>query len=129
MDSHDLEAAVPANFNLISYSGQWTGRQIYFGQGAGRYPTAYNVVQDCLDVLAGKRDFYTSAMVAAPVDKESVAHPYYVRTACPDTWLESVTADRWESGVITSAVTVGQMHAWAGEQLKKDPTCFIAGIR
>ncbi|MBE6939525.1 MAG: homoserine dehydrogenase [Ruminococcaceae bacterium] len=129
VDSHELEAAVPANFNLISYSGQWTGRQSYFGQGAGRYPTAYNVVQDCLDILDGQRNFYTEAMAPTALDGDAVAHPYYVRTSCPDAWLESITADRWECGVITSAVSVGQMLTWAHQQVQKDPTCFIAGIR
>lgn len=48
------EAAVPGNYNLISCTGELLGRQSYFGQGAGRYPTAANVVQDCLDLLAGE---------------------------------------------------------------------------
>ena len=47
-----LEAAVPANFNLISMEGEYIGKESFFGQGAGRYPTAYNVVQDLLDIAA-----------------------------------------------------------------------------
>ena len=34
-----------------------------------------------------------------------------------------------KNGVITSAVSVGKMIAWAKHRLKADPTCFIAGIR
>ena len=41
--SNDLEAAVPTNFNLITMDGEYSGRQSFYGQGAGRYPTAYNV--------------------------------------------------------------------------------------
>ena len=59
--SHDLEAAVPKNFNLITYYGEKIGRHSFFGQGAGRYPTAFNAVEDCLDILAGKHGFYTDA--------------------------------------------------------------------
>ena len=44
LDANALEAAVPANFNLISMEGDRMGVQSFFGQGAGRYPTAYNVV-------------------------------------------------------------------------------------
>ena len=48
------EAAVPANYNLITLEGDVSGRQSFFGQGAGRYPTAYNVVQDCVDFSQGQ---------------------------------------------------------------------------
>ena len=129
VDSHDLEAAVPTNFNLITYTAEKVGRQSFFGQGAGRYPTASNVVQDCLDVLGGKTAFYADKAVPAGVDCSDVAHPYYVRTAVKDAWLDSITVDHWEDGVITSAVSVSEMLAWAKSHLKDDPTCFVAGIR
>ncbi|MGN0982749.1 MAG: homoserine dehydrogenase, partial [Candidatus Limivicinus sp.] len=45
------EAAVPLNYNLITFQGETSDRMSFFGQGAGRYPTAYNVVQDLVDVL------------------------------------------------------------------------------
>ena len=127
--SHDLEAAVPKNFNLITYYGEKIGRDSFFGQGAGRYPTAFNAVEDCLDILAGKRGFYTDAMRPTAVTNTEEAHPYYVRTACPDEFLQSVTAERWESGIVTACVSVADMLRWGREQLKKDPTCFLAGIR
>ena len=90
VDSHDLEAAVPKNFNLITYCGEKVGRHSFFGQGAGRYPTAFNAVEDCLDIVAGKSGFYTQAMKPAPVLCGGEAHPYYVRTACPDAFLQSL---------------------------------------
>ena len=127
--SHDLEAAVPKNFNLITYYGEKIGRHSFFGQGAGRYPTAFNAVEDCLDILAGKHGFYTDAMRPTAVTNTEEAHPYYVRTACPDEFLQSVTAERWESGIVTACVSVADMLRWGREQLKKDPTCFLAGIR
>lgn len=127
--SHDLEAAVPKNFNLITYYGEKIGRHSFFGQGAGRYPTAFNAVEDCLDILAGKHGFYTDAMGPTAVTNTEEAHPYYVRTACPDEFLQSVTAERWESGIVTACVSVADMLRWGREQLKKDPTCFLAGIR
>lgn len=129
VESHALEAAVPQNFNLITYYGESIGRQSFFGQGAGRYPTAYNVVQDCIDILGGQRSFYAADMAPAHLDLAGEAHPYYVRTEGHDDWLDSITVDRWENGVVTSAVSVGKMIAWAKHRLKADPTCFIAGIR
>lgn len=123
------EAAVPGNYNLISCTGELLGRQSYFGQGAGRYPTAANVVQDCLDLLTGEDGFYTETARPMAVEADAVAHSYYVRTQAADPWLKSVTADRWAGGVITGAVPVGQMLRWAAAQRQRDPGCFVAGIR
>ena len=129
VDSHDLEAAVPQNFNLITYCGEKVGRHSFFGQGAGRYPTAFNAVEDCLDIVAGKPGFYTQAMKPAPVLCGGEAHPYYVRTACPDAFLQSVTVEQWGDGVVTACVSVEEMLRWGRAQLAKDPGCFLAGIR
>ena len=39
------------------------------------------------------------------------------------------TAPARESGIVTACVSVADMLRWGREQLKKDPTCFLAGIR
>mgnify|MGYP005891846751 FL=1 len=124
-----LEAAVPANFNLITYEGEQIGRQSFYGQGAGQMPTAANVVQDCLSIAEGRRAFYAEKAVPTALDGSGEAHPYYVRTAAPDTWLGSHTADTWDKGIVTGAVNTYDMLAWAKRQREVDPTCFIAGIR
>ena len=116
-----LEAAVPANFNLITLYGEASGRMSFYGQGAGRYPTAYNVVQDCADLLVGK-GFYTPTHDAASVSNDE-ALVYYVRGA-KDAWLEENTADTWGEAVITKPVSVNTIHAW----LKNNPGTFIAAV-
>ena len=127
--ANDLEAAVPTNYNLITYEAERLGRQSFYGQGAGRFPTASNVVQDCLTVLGGKRGFYTDR--AEEVFSASAeAHPYYVRTAAPDNFLREHTAETWENGaVITGAVDTYEMLSWAAAQRQRDPAAFVAGIR
>jgi homoserine dehydrogenase len=110
------------NFNLITFEGAAAGRQSLYGQGAGRYPTAYNVVQDLCDLLQGN-GFYApcEGTVAAKNDEEL---RFYVRGES-DAWLESVTAEAWGEGIVTKSVTVDQMHAW----LKEHPNAFMAAIR
>ena len=112
------EAAVPMNFNLITFVGEASGRMSFFGQGAGRYPTAYNVVQDCADVLSGK-GFYSpyGGKVAADNDCEL---SFYVRGAA---WPEE-TAETWGDAVITKPVSVSKIHAWR----KENPNVFIAAM-
>ena len=115
------EAAVPANYNLITLIGEYSGRMSFFGQGAGRYPTAYNVVQDCADILAGK-GFYSPYGGKVAADN-SVTRQYYVRGG-QDSWLQDNAQENWGEAVITKPVAVDAMHKW----LKANPNAFIAAL-
>ena len=115
------ESAVPLNYNLITLIGEVSDRMSFYGQGAGRYPTAYNVVQDCVDILSGK-GFYCGYGEKAAVDN-SEKLCYYVRGA-RDAWLEENTAEHWDGATLTKPVSVSDMHAW----LKAHPTAFIAAL-
>ena len=111
------EANVPMNYNLITLVGQFSQRMSFYGQGAGRYPTAYNVVQDCADELAGKGFYSPYGPKAKAVNDEKLC--YYVRGA---KWDDAV--DTWGEAYITKPVAVDAMHAW----LKENPTAFIAAL-
>ena len=115
------EAAVPANYNLITLIGEFSGRMSFFGQGAGRYPTAYNVVQDCADILAGK-GFYSPYGGKVAADN-TVTRQYYVRGG-QDSWIAELTQEHWGEAVITKPVAVDAMHKW----LKDNPDAFIAAL-
>ena len=114
----ELEAAVPMNYNLITFVGETSDRMSFYGQGAGRYPTAYNVVQDLVDVLEGK-GFYApyGGKVAADTSEELT---WYVR----GDW-KGEAAENWGNAVVTKAVSVADMHAW----IKANPDAFVAAIR
>ena len=116
-----LEAAVPANYNLITLDGKASGRMSFYGQGAGRYPTAHNVVQDCADVLTGKGFYceYGKKVAVSNADRLS----YYVRGNA-DEWLTKNTSQHWDNAVITGRVCVSDMHEW----LKSHPEAFIAAM-
>ena len=98
-----------------------SGRQSFFGQGAGRYPTAYNMVQDCVDFTVGK-GFYRGYGPKVAVDN-SVRLRYYVRGE-QDAWLDAVTERHWGAAAVTKAVPVSEMHRW----LKNHPEAFIAAF-
>ena len=115
------EGAVPANYNLITLEGNVSGRQSFFGQGAGRYPTAYNVVQDCADFLTG-HGFYGPGGPKVSIDN-SEKMVYYVRGE-KDAWLVANGAESWGSAIVTKPVSVEDMHAW----LRAHPGSFIAAV-
>ena len=90
----------------------------FYGQGAGRYPTAYNVVQDLVDVLEGK-SFYAPYGEKVSNDA-SVELSWYVR----GNWQGDV-AETWGNAIVTEPVSVDAIHAW----LKENPDAFIAAIQ
>jgi len=115
------EAAVPANYNLITLVGSASGRMSFYGQGAGRYPTAYNVVQDCADVLAGKGFYSPYGQKVSAVNTDQLC--YYVSGAS-DAWLEENKQTMWGDAVVTRPVSVEAMHTW----LSAHPGAFIAAL-
>ena len=114
----ELEAAVPMNYNLITFVGETSDRMSFYGQGAGRYPTAYNVVQDLVDVLSGK-GFYAPYGETVAADN-SVELNWYVR----GDW-KGEAAEAWGNAKIVKNVSVTEMHAW----IKENPEAFVAAIR
>lgn len=123
-----LEAAVPSNFNLITYVAEFAGRQSYFGQGAGRFPTANAVVQDLLDIEAAPRAFYTNTAAPAKMNPVTAPRKYYVRYTV-DTWfMDGCVEARWGNGMITRAITPAEIHGWYREAHINDPEIFFAAI-
>ena len=114
----ELEAAVPMNYNLITFVGETSDRMSFYGQGAGRYPTAYNVVQDLVDVLEGKGFYAPYGESVASDNSEKLS--WYVRGG----W-QGEAAETWGNAVVTKAVSVGEMHKW----IKENPEAFVAAIR
>ena len=112
-----LEANVPMNYNLITLVGETSGRMSFYGQGAGRYPTAYNVVQDLVDLLEGK-GFYSPYGEAVDVDNSETL-TWYVRGG----WAGEVK-ETWGEAKIVENVSVDAMHAWR----KENPEVFIAAF-
>ena len=111
------EAAVPMNYNLVTFEGETSGRMSLFGQGAGRYPTAYNVVQDLVDLTEGKGFYSPYGEAVSACNEENMT--YYVR----GNWSGEV-AETWGNAVLTTPMPVSAMHAW----IKENGDAFVAAI-
>ena len=129
VEQKDMEAAVHSNYNLISFVSRQAGKQSFYGQGAGRYPTAYNVVQDLIDVAAMRSGGFSATVEDPRVDNRSFVRQYYLRTSVSDPWLWGRTEERWETGIITCRLAASELHAWAAEARQKDPELFFAALR
>lgn len=122
-----LTASVPTNFNLITYDTAFTGKMSFYGQGAGRYPTGANVVQDLLDIVGGTMAFYSKDSAPHAVSNEIVSFQYYLRTTSAK--KEAVAAERWGDAVLTKKMSVAAMAALLAEIKEEDPAAFIAAVR
>lgn len=121
----EMAAHVPTNHNCITMVGEQAGRLSFFGQGAGRKPTANNVVQDLLDIAAGVK--YRPRVVQPLPVAETAAHAYYVRTTARDV-VRPVMAEAWGDGFLTNPVPVGVMHEMVTKMRTNDPDTFVAGL-
>lgn len=127
--NNSLEASVHESYNLITFDGEYVGRESFYGHGAGRYPTAYTVAQDCIDVSAAENDFALNSFTDCTPDNSAISHCYYVRTSKPTEWLNSVTEEVWGKGVKTKPVPVSQMFEEMSKILKNDQTAFMAAVK
>ncbi len=104
-------ASVRKNFNLVSLNGDRVGDLSFYGQGAGKDPTGFALVQDMLD-LSEQANAGGYEYRPARVDNTKVLFRYYIRT--PD-------------GVVT--VTEQQSVQAMTEQLKTLPEeTFVAAL-
>jgi homoserine dehydrogenase len=124
---HDsMEASIHDNFNLVSFVSELTGKESFYGQGAGRYPTASNVVQDCVDIIYGRKLLYNEVMIKAKI-ANNIKYRYYVRCDF-DEFIMQIEEQRGDGYIITKPVCVHEIHEWA-KRNKDDQKLFFASIR
>ena len=119
--AQEPESVVPTNYNLITLVGNTSGRQSFFGQGAGRYPTAFNVVQDLVDLTKGV-GFYCPYGPKVKVENDEKLS-YYVRGGDRSFFADKV-AEEWNGAIVTKPVSVAEIHSW----LKENEGAFIAAL-
>ena len=126
--NNSLEASVLKNLNLISFEGKYVERESFFGFGAGRYPTAYTVVEDCLDIINNCPKIYSESTNNFEIDNELISHSYYVRTDYNNEWFDSLSKKTCGNGFIIEPVSVAKMHSFCKMAKENNFNCFIAGI-
>lgn len=114
LDASAPEAAVPLNYNRISLTAAKLGPVSFFGQGAGRFPTGSNVVQDCIDIYEGCRCFYSDKAEPTAVANEQVLRSYYLRTDKPELFSD-ITVGSMGPGLITKPVSVSALYERAAD--------------
>ena len=125
------EAAVRKNDNMISFEGEYVGVQRFFGQGAGKFPTAYAVVEDLADVAAHPgRSHLRAGEAPLSLDARRIERRYYLRTSAPVELEADVLGDVGNAkAYLTAPVCVMDMHALAARLRRADEGAFFAAVR
>jgi len=119
---------VENQYNFFYYIGKYSGKQGYYGEGAGRFPTAYNVVEDLWDLQENRAPKFSGWSEKA-IDLQEESHAYVVyTTAKPDAFLEEIGEEKAPHLYVTKEVAVKKMHDWANTFKQQDEQLFFAGI-
>ena len=123
------EAAILSNVNYAWYKGESYGLMSYIGQGAGKLPTAANVLRDVKSISAGHRFMTSENCAELQPDNSAASHAYYVRIArgeaFPAEWIaRKESAGEWDL-YVTAAVSVQAMHEFMADK----QGAFFAGIQ
>lgn len=108
------EANIRMNLNMAFWEGKNCGKVSISGQGAGRYPTAANVLRDLTEIAGGRRAMLGKACVPGKVNVEKCLFRYIV---IKDSETE-----------ITEPISVSAMHEKAEEYRKLGAKVFFAAI-
>lgn len=73
------EAHTGGTGNLVSLYAERLGKQSFSGAGAGGFPTASNVLADCLEVMRGCGSYYTDAAKPCAIDNDAFAGRWLFR--------------------------------------------------
>lgn len=125
-DADSLEACVHDNNNMITLTGKYVGRLSFYGQGAGRYPTAHSIVEDIVDILKGR---IHNGIIPdeAKVDNSADYHSYYVRSD-DLSFISDHCVRNLGKGIVTGPISVEKMHGLAQEQLAAGKELFFAAL-
>lgn len=118
-----LEANVPANFNLVTLEGATVGELKFYGQGAGSLPTGNAMVQDVLDLAAGRRPCYDFSRALA-YRPELLAGDYVFRTTATPQGGRAFGDGAW----LVEGITAEQARVLFDDACASDPTTFMARL-
>lgn len=101
------ESSIRSNVNYAWYRGKSCGVIGFTGQGAGRYPTASNIIRDILSVNSSECLYMTDeSSSSAEPDCTAESHRYYVRISKEASFPESLISRRNESGTFSLIETI-----------------------
>ncbi len=88
------EAHTDGTGNLVSLYARRIGKQSFSGAGAGGFPTASNVLADCLEVAAGCESYYVDRWAPCAVDNSGAEGRWFFRRGGEYIFFGDYTAEQ-----------------------------------
>lgn len=131
-----VEASIPENFNIASLQGTTIGDLKFYGQGAGKLPTANAIVQDILDIVQNTPTSTCSLEQELRYDTSLIQGTYLIRSTLAPASMKSLLKEAYADVVEykdlaytwTKTISAYQMHRIMQEILKLDSDAFMARI-
>ncbi len=123
-----LEACVNSNYNLFSFEGNICGKYSFYGQGNGKTAVATAIINDIIDAANGLKSNEIVLTDSRKVTNARVVHQYYVRTSIICDWITDHRQIPLGHGILTSPISVTEMHKSAKILSEQDDKLFFAAI-
>ena len=99
--------------NLVSLYAERIGKQSFSGAGAGGWPTASNVLGDCLQIAGGASAFYSDKPVTPlPIDNQDAPKSWLFRSFGRYTVRQETAADAFEAYAAVIEADPGALLAY-----------------
>ncbi|MGM9946681.1 homoserine dehydrogenase [Floccifex sp.] len=127
-DCSSLEANIPSNFNIVSLFGDTIGELKFYGQGAGKLPTANAIVEDILDIKEGilysdvsldKELTYSNSLLK---ERYLIRTNQYIENSC----IEGIECNGANYYIHTKAISTKEFMELAQSILNQDSSAMIA---
>ena len=106
------ESQTNGSANLVSLYAERIGKQSFSGAGAGGWPTASNVLADCLEIADSRRSFYSDRPVTPlPVNNDGELKTWLFRSYGRYTVRQESAADAFEAYAAVSEIDDGALLA------------------
>lgn len=125
-----LEANVNTNFNLCTLYGETIGDLKFYGQGAGKLPTANAIIQDILDIAADNIEYDVNVDKAIEYCDTLLSNIYLIRSQ-NELNDEQIATKEWYNGkcyMYTNALYTKDFVALAEKVLANDSDALIAKV-
>lgn len=125
----DVEANIRTNFNIAALRGETIGDLKFYGQGAGKLPTANAIIQDILDIENGSIPIISADKEGITYSNEAVVNVFMIRTKeCIEisSYIESIDKHEDFHYIITKEISTKEFKAQFSEIIEKDDKVFVA---
>lgn len=125
-----IEANVRTNFNMITLHGETIGNLKFYGQGAGKLPTANAIIQNILDIKTNTIESKINIDKVIPYNNNLLENQFLIRSkfSFESSLIKNVDSYKESFYMYTNKIKTKDLIELVEEILEKDDNAFVAKI-